>query len=327
MARLALGIIGAGKHGQRYLQHAARDLPGLTVTAVSRRDAAAGATQAAELGCRFHADWRDLVADPAVEAVVAVVPPDLHLPIARAVAQARKPLLLEKPLAPTGAAATEIVRTVRAAGIPSLMAHTLLWNAVVAAIRARLPGLGPLRALQLNQRFEPTQLDWLDDPARGGAGILMHTGVHSFDLVRHLTGREVRRVWCRTARAVTVRTEDNFLAMLEMAGSDVLVSVSGSRATLGRSGLIDVAGAEGQVVGDHLLHFAYAVRERHRTEVPLPEAAQTVRDVLASFLRVVRDGEAPRATLEDGACAVLVAEACQRAAVSGVPVDVSPLAG
>ena len=42
---------------------------------------------------------------------------------------------------------------------------------------------------------------WLDDPAVCGGGILLHTGVHSFDLVRLLTGREVVRAWCRTARA------------------------------------------------------------------------------------------------------------------------------
>src|SRR5207237_1088404 len=128
------------------------------------------------------------------------------------------------------------------------------WNAVVRAIRDRLPTLGRLRALYLNQRFEPSPLAWLDDPDLAGAGIILHTGVHSFDLVRWLTGREVARVWCRAARAVT----------------------------------------------------------------PRPEA-------LRAFVRLVLDGEAPPVVIEDGAGAVLIAEACLRSVACGSAVAVEAL--
>jgi predicted dehydrogenase len=302
------------------------DVPDLTLVALSRRDRDAGRAQAAALGCAFHPDWRALVGDPAVEAVVAVVPPTLHPEIARAVAAARKPLLVEKPLAITGAAACEVVRTL--AGLPCLMAHTLRWNRVVGAVRERLPALGPLRALLLNQRFEPSPLAWLDDPDVSGGGIILHTGVHSFDLVRHLTGREVTRVWCRSAAAVTRRTEDNFLAQLELDGSDALVAVNGSRATRGRSGLIDAAGDAGQVVGDHALDFAYEVRGRTRTPIALPAPAATVREALGAFASLLQDGVPPPVTLTDGARAVLIAEACMRsAAAAGAPVAVGPFPG
>jgi predicted dehydrogenase len=155
--------------------------------------------------------------------------------------------------------------------------------------------------------------------------MLLHTGVHSFDLVRWLTGREVASVRCRTRRAVTVRTEDNFAAILDLEGGDALVCVNGSRATLGRSGLIDVAGAEGQVVGDHALGFAYAVRGLERTPLDLPPPAQTVQAVLADFVAVVSRGARPRATVEDGARSVLIAEACVRSATTGAAVPVPPL--
>src|SRR6185295_18977022 len=96
----------------------------------SRRDVTRGRAQADELGARFHADWRDLVADPAVDAVIPVVPPTLHRPIAEAVCAARKALLIEKPLATTGADAIAIRDAVVGSGVPSLMGHTLRWNAV-----------------------------------------------------------------------------------------------------------------------------------------------------------------------------------------------------
>ena len=320
--RVAVGVVGAGKHGERYLRHLREDVPELPLAALSRRDATLGRTQAERLGCRFHADWRALVDDPAVEAVIAIVPPILHPAIAEAVARARKPLLVEKPLARTGAAALGIVRVVRAADIPVLMAHTLRWNVVVRTVRERLRALGPLRALYLNQRFEPSPLGWLDDPAVAGGGIVLHTGVHSFDLVRWLTGRDVTRVLCRSARAVTRRTEDNFLALLELEGSEALVAVNGSRATGARTGLIDVACEGGQLVGDHVHGFLDAVSGAERTRLDVGEPIPTVREALRAFARLVVDGGRPPVEVEDGARAVLIAEACLRSAASGTAVPV-----
>lgn len=324
MPPLALGVIGAGKHGQRYLRHARLDVPDVAVAALSRRDGAAGDAQARALGCAFHGDWRALVADPRVEAVVAVVPPTLHGAVVDACVAARKPLLIEKPLATTAAGAAAIVRAVRDAGLPCLMAHTLRWNAVATTVRRRLPALGPLRALELNQRFEPSTLAWLDDPDVSGGGIVLHTGVHSFDLVRFLTGREVREVQCRTARIETTRTEDQFLAMLALEGSDALVGVSGSRATRGRSGLLDVACAEAQVVADHQQHWAHEVRGLERVPIDVGLPVATVLAALQAFVRLVRTGEEPPVRVEDGARAVAIAEACLRSAAAGgtcVPVD------
>jgi len=324
-ARIGIGVIGAGKHGQRYVTHVVRDLPSFALKALSRRDAARGMAQAKELGVRFHADWRDLVADPDVRAVVAVVPPTLHRQIAEAVAAAGRALLIEKPLATTGADAVAIRTRLRDAGVPCLMAHTLRWNTVARTVRDEIGRLGPLRALGLNQRFEPSALDWLDRPEVSGGGILLHTGVHSFDLVRFLTGTEVTRVWCRTAQAVTQRTEDNFVATLDLAGSDALVSVSGCRATAGRSGLIDVACAEAQVVADHQLHVAHRIRGLEQTAIDLPAPAQAVRAALESFATLLEAGTPPPTSLTDGVCSVMIAEACMRSAAEGRPVDVPPV--
>jgi predicted dehydrogenase len=321
--RIGVGVIGAGKHGQRYLQHLRRDVPALRLVALSRRDAVAGETLARDLGCRFHADWRALVADPHVRAVVAVVPPTLHLDVAAAVADAGKALLVEKPLGPTGAIACEIARRLRAARVPAVMAHTLRWNGVVRAVAERLPALGPLRALAVNQRFEPSSLAWLDDPAVAAGGILLHTGVHSFDLVRLLTGCEVRRVWCRTASTHTTRTEDNFTATLELEGSPALVTVSGCRDTTGRSGLIDAAATGGQLVGDHQQHWAHEVHGLSRTALAIGDPVPTVREALQALAALLVDGIPPCTTLEDGVRSVLVAEACRRAAATTGPIEVA----
>jgi predicted dehydrogenase len=323
MERIRVGLIGAGKHGQRYAAHVRTDVPELTLAALCRRDAARGREQARALGCRFHNDWRALVDDPTVDALIVVVPPSQNRAIVAAAVSARKPLLIEKPLATTGADAIKIAAMLRIAALPCVMAHTLRWNAIVRGLRERMESVGPLRALFLNQRFEPSRLDWLDDPAISGGGIVLHTGVHSFDLVRWLTGREVAHAWCRVARVDTLRTEDNFMAVLALEGSDALVTVNGSRSTRGRSGLIDAAGADGQLVGDHALGFLYGVRGTERTTLPVAEPVPTVREALRAFARLLVHGEEPPVRIEDGVRAVLIAEACLRSAISGHPEAVS----
>jgi len=117
------------------------------------------------------------------------------------------------------------------------------------------------------------------------------------------------------------------VAVLDLEGSEAIVTVSGCRATGGRSGLVDVACAEGQVVADHQLHFAYRTRGLERTAIELPPATQTVCEVLRAFVDLLETGVAPPVSLVDGARAVHIAEACMRSASQSRPVDVAPRPG
>src|SRR5690606_33525839 len=129
---------------------------------------AQGRAQAAELGVRFHADHGDLVRDPAVRAVVAVLPPTEHPAVVDAVLAERKPLLIEKPLAVDGPTAASLAHRLRAASLPCLMAQTLRFSGVVRAVRELRSRIGRPSQLVLGQSFEPSRLDWLDDPAISG---------------------------------------------------------------------------------------------------------------------------------------------------------------
>lgn len=66
-------VIGTGKHGSRYAAHLYHDLPGFHLQAISRR-AEEGRRQADKWECRHYTDWQHLVADDAVDCVVAAVP-------------------------------------------------------------------------------------------------------------------------------------------------------------------------------------------------------------------------------------------------------------
>lgn len=321
---IGVGIIGTGKHGARYLHHVA-ELPAMRLAAICRQDRDAGARQASEYGCRFHAEAQALVDDPDVEAVITVVPPTLNVGIATAAARAGKALLIEKPLAVSVAECRTIAEAVARAGVTAMVAHTLRFNAVVQALVRVRPTIGDLHAAVLTQRFEPSALAWLDRRAIAGGGIILHTGVHSFDLLRHLTGREATRVSAQAWQVVTRETEDAFAAIIELDGGSMRATVGGSRATIGRCGAIELAGRNGQLVGDHVHGTAARLVRTEREELPVGAPVPTVPATMREFAAALAARREPTITLADGAAAIAIGEACYRSIASGHPEDVERL--
>ncbi len=317
MTPLRLGLIGAGKHGSRYAQHIVRDFPDLRLVALARRNLEVARAQAAELGCRAYGDYSELLAAPDIDAVIVVVPPTLHPEIIEAAAAHRRPVLLEKPAAASVAAGQRMLRAVRAAGIPLMVTQTLRYNAVVRRVMEERARLGHIHAVRIAQHFEPSRPGWIDDPAIAGGGITLHTGVHSFDLARILTGMEAERVSCEMTQVGTVRSEDNFSAVIRMRGGTTVVAVAGSRATASRSGGIELTGRNGTLIADHVLHTARVVYGTTVTALPLPEPIPTVRAVLTDFVTALQRGAPMPIPLEEGLRAVAIAEACYGAARSG----------
>ncbi len=314
---LRLGLIGVGRHGERYARHLVQEDLGARLVAIARRSEDLVHQQAAELGCRGYADYRELLAAPDVDAVIVVVPPTAHLDIVRAAAAEGKPVLLEKPAAPNLNVGLEILNCVRAKGLPVMVAQTLRFNGVIQALRAAREGIGRIHGLRIGQRFEPSRPGWIDDPSVSGGGMILHTGVHCFDLVRWLTDLEVRAVTCMISRVRAARTEDNFACALKLSDGVCLASVAGSRATGSRSGGVEIAGEKGQLIGDHVLNRASRVCGHSVEEIAVPPPVATVREAVRAFVEALQRARDLPIPLEEGLKAVAIVDACYRSAATG----------
>src|SRR5262245_5847336 len=113
------GILGCGdvcevKSGPGFQKAA-----GSALVAVMRRDRAKAEDFARRHGVpRVYSDADALIADPEVDAIYIATPPSSHLELALTVARARKPCLVEKPMAMTHAEALEMIAAFRAAATP-----------------------------------------------------------------------------------------------------------------------------------------------------------------------------------------------------------------
>jgi predicted dehydrogenase len=320
---LRFGLIGVGRHGSRYAKHIHEDLPQIDLIGLWRRNTGEGKRQARQYGCRYFHTYSDLLADKSIDAVVVALPPALNVSVCEEAAFRGKHILLEKPMAINMREAIRIRQTISRYGVRLMVSQTLRFNGVVTALRARIPPLGPLHSLHLSQRFEPSPLAWLDRRDLSGGGIVLHTGVHSFDLLRFLTGMEVDKVSCWVNSIVTRETEDNFSAIMTFEKSDIIASVMGSRGTKGRNGLIEVAGENGQLIADHVHNYLHEVRGMEWKSIELGNPVPTVYEVLKAFCdSLCREVPFP-VTIEDGVIAVAIAEACYRSTETGTWENVS----
>lgn len=311
-----IGLIGLGRHGLRYARHLLHDVPQARLAAVCRRQRAEGEQFGAEHGVRFYGDFRELIADPAVEAVVVATPPSAYEAICLESVRQRKPILVEKPLAPTSAIAREIVRAAEAARVPLMTAQTLRFEAPIRLLKEQVARAGEPAYVVLTSRVEPRSTAGRDPGDYGGRGALLEIGIHLLDLVRFLSEDEVAEVRCELdprepgapeARAwVSLRTARGLPCLLEV-----------SRLAGGRVGRVEWLGREGQLAADWIHQRLRRLYRGTEEEEQVVEGRATLVDAITQFLGALDSGGPMPVTGLDGLRAVEIADACYESAETG----------
>jgi predicted dehydrogenase len=209
---LGVAVIGYGwmgrLHAQAYLRlrHHYPQLPAARLIAVADPEADRRDEAVSRFGFeRSVADWRELLDDPAVEAVSVTAPNHWHRQIATAAAAAGRHVWVEKPVGLTAADTDAVARAIREAGVQSCVGFN--YRNVPAIRQAReLIACGSLGTVT-HARFRLFSdyaghprgaLSWRFERAQGGTGVLGDLASHGVDLVRYLLG-EVDEVMADTA--------------------------------------------------------------------------------------------------------------------------------
>ena len=315
MAPLGIGLIGLGRHGMRYARHLREFEVEATLVAVSRRDAACGAAFAAEQGVHFHQDYRQLIANPDVGAVIVVTPPALTSSICMAAVRARKPVLIEKPLACTGAAAQAMARAAEAAGVPLMTAQTLRFDSTIQALKAEVSKAGQAHYVALTYRLERPTVAGQNPADHEQRGIVLEIGTHLFDLIRYLTGDDIVEVRCELDRLGRETTESRALVSLRTR-SHLACIVDVSRVSMGRISRVDWIGEQGQIHADWIQHCLRRLGPESLVDEWSVPPCHTVAETIRAFLTALRRGDPMPITGWDGYKAVAIADACYESAAT-----------
>jgi predicted dehydrogenase len=140
-------------------------------------------------------DWRELAADPRIEAVSITAPNFLHREIGATLAAAGKHIWVEKPVGLSAADARAVADAVRTAGVQGAVGFNYRNAPAVETAREMIAdgALGPVtharfRLFSDYAAHPEGALTWRYERARGGSGVLGDLAGHGADLVRFLLG-------------------------------------------------------------------------------------------------------------------------------------------
>jgi myo-inositol 2-dehydrogenase/D-chiro-inositol 1-dehydrogenase len=163
--------------------------------------------QALALGRQFgtnvvaYEDYRDVLANDDVEAVVICSPNADHYRMTLDAAQAGKHVLCEKPLALTVSQAEEMIQACREHGVFLGTAYPCRFARVMWEMKRRVDAgeVGRILTLTATNHLRSVVAGWFVEPERSGGGCIRDHIVHALDLCRWFSGREPVEVYAEAA--------------------------------------------------------------------------------------------------------------------------------
>jgi predicted dehydrogenase len=236
------------------------------------RDRRAVKSAATKLGWEtFSCDWREVVADPAIDVVDICTPNDSHCEIAIASARAGKAILCEKPLARTVAEAKRMTDAVTKAGVPNMVCYNYRRIPAIALAKQMIErGEIGDRIFHFRARYAQ---DWIVDPkfpagwrlqsTQAGSGAIGDIFSHIVDLGRYLIGElteicaisetfiKQRRASSSTGKSQRV-TLDDAVTTIGRFANGALASLEATRFAPGRKNSItlEINGSDGSLFFD-----------------------------------------------------------------------------
>ena len=326
-----VGIVGLGRWAKVLARAAAKSKKIKIVAGYSRSEEKRHAFQE-EMGIPAAPSIEALLADSSIEGVILTVPNEQHLPVAAAVAKARKHVYTEKPIASTLEEGLEIEALERKYGITVTVGHSARLMAGIRKIREAIDKdeLGRVAFIEANfsnnRGLELTPKMWRWYKHRAPGGPLSQLAIHQFDVLHYLGGEiaEASAVASKLS-PVGAEVDDQSMTLLKFADGKVgyvgscwtspgvfAVRVFGSKGLMHYEIDFDTWDTPDQLHKKSTLYIqrgkdGYAKRE----ELPVPES-DMFRAELEMFAESCRTGKASELNAHNGNIAVAVVYAALR---------------
>lgn len=194
---LKIGVIGLGRLGYHHTMNVTRTM-GARLVAVSDPVQAALDRAANDFDVKGYLDYREMLQDPEVEAVVVATPTQTHYDVLMDVIATGKPIFVEKPITFTVEEAEKIMDAVQKAGV----------YLQVGFMRRFDPGhVAAKKMIESGVCGKPIYIhDCQRDPngpppayVPQSGGLFVDMGIHDLDVARWLMGCEITEIYAQGA--------------------------------------------------------------------------------------------------------------------------------
>lgn len=186
-----VALIGAGTISESHLS-GYEQIPGITVKTICDMNAELAEMRAKQYGvANFCVDYKDVLADPEIDAVSIVTPTFTHKAIILDALRAGKHVMCEKPPALTYADALECEEAAKKAGKVLMYGFVLRFYGTYRYLKQYIVdgGLGDIYYAEASRMQNCSQIGgWFRDKTKSGGGCLIDAAIHQLDLMLYFMG-------------------------------------------------------------------------------------------------------------------------------------------
>lgn len=262
MDRVKLGLIGLGFIGRVHMLNCLRLSEARLVAVADVSEKALSMAKKLGVG-KTYQDYRELLKDPEINAVIVALPTYLHAECAKIAAENHKHILLEKPLARNVNEGKEIVSAIKKHGVKLMVGHTTRYTNTYKNLKKEIDegklgeiqvayavniGSGPFMHRSEEGSPKPVPEWWWRKELTGG-GALIDLGSHMINLVRWFFGKVVY-VESYLGYRFNLEQEDHAICILKFKSGPIVIINLGWFSRMGNVKL-EVYGTVGHAVASY----------------------------------------------------------------------------
>jgi len=334
MKLLNVGIIGAGRIGSLHAKSITYNVPSAKILGITDVNKEGIAELAEKLGIeKIYADYKEMLADKEIDAVLICSSTDTHADIAIDAANAGKHIFCEKPVDLTPEKVQAVIEAVKKAGVKLQVGFNRRFDHNFAHVKSMVDSgkVGDVHIVKITSR------DPAPPPAKYSAvsgGMFLDMTIHDFDMARFLADSEVTEIYANAACLVDPEIGkagdiDTAIITLKFENGALGVIDNSRRAAYGYDQRIEVFGNKGAAVAsnDTATNVEFLGEEGVVSDKPLyfflERYMQSFRDEMLQFVDAVKNDTPTPTTGTDGLNSLLVALAAKKSVAEGRPVAVS----
>lgn len=329
--KIKLGIIGAGRIGKLHAENIVKNFVDVEVKAIADIVADNVKDWAKNLGIKnVYTDYKEILSDPEIDAVIVCSSTDTHSPISIDAAQAGKHIFCEKPIDVELAKIQGVLDAVEKARVKFQVGFNRRFDHNFRAVRELVDQgkIGDVHIVKVTSRDpQPPSLDYV----KVSGGLFLDMTIHDFDMVRFLTGSEVVEVYANAAVLVDpaigeAGDVDTALITLKFANGAVGVIDNSRKAAYGYDQRVEVFGSKGgiTVANDTPSLAVLSTEEGVLSDKPKYFFLERYKDSFVAemqeFFESIKNDRQPSVSAIDGLKPVLIALAAQKSVQEGRPI-------
>jgi myo-inositol 2-dehydrogenase/D-chiro-inositol 1-dehydrogenase len=332
--KIQVGLVGTGRIGQIHARTLAM-MPGVNLVAVTDINQESARACAAAFGAPRVADnYRALLDDRTIQAVIICSSTDTHAPFITQAAEAGKHIFCEKPIAADLDKIDAALAAVERAGVRLMIAFNRRFDAnhrrIKQAIESGEIGV-PHRLHIVSRDPAPPPIDYI----KVSGGLFFDMTIHDFDMARFLLG-DVDEVYAAGGVMVDPRIGaagdiDTAVITLKFT-SGALGTIENSRqAVYGYDQRVEVFGSKGTARSENWYPNAVTVSTAQSVARDLPlnffleRYLGSYQAEMEAFVRCLSDGTRPPVTGADGRAPVVIAMAALKSYHENRPVKIAEM--